>query len=124
MRLWLQNTRDRMNKNKRYASGAEGVISKSLSELSMSGTAVAVDGPRFMTNMRSEKQDRIQYLSVDDIDRRRYWRSGEERDDIWRKLSRPKLSILVASKLPESILLDRQNFYDYFLYFLFAVMIL
>lgn len=124
MRLWLQNTRDRMNKNKRYASGAEGVISKSLSELSMSGTAVAVDGPRFMTNMRSEKQDRIQYLSVDDIDRRRYWRSGEERDDIWRKLSRPKLSILVASKLPESILLDRQNFYDYFLYFLFPAMIL
>lgn len=98
MRLWVQTARQTLAKNKKYKSGNEGIISKSLSDLSMSGSAVSVDGPRFMTNMRSEKQDGIQYLSVDDLDRRRYWKTGEERDDYWRRLSRPKLSLLVAAK--------------------------
>ena len=42
---------------KRFAAGSQGIISKNLSELPMSSSAVAVDGPRYMTNMRSEKSD-------------------------------------------------------------------
>ena len=96
MRLWLQEARKRLAQKRR--SGDEGVISNSLSALSMSGSAVAVDGPRYMTNMKSDKVDEILYLSVDELERRKYWRSGEEREDIWKRISRPKLSILFPGK--------------------------
>ena len=99
MRLWLQTARKNIAKKKKY-KGNEGLISKSLSDLTMSGTAVAVDGPRFMNNMRSEKHDGIQYLSVDDLGRKKYWRSGEEREELrktWKK-QRTKLSVLFYSK--------------------------
>ena len=33
----------------------------------MSGSAVAIDGPRYMNNMRSDEKDRMMYLSVDEL---------------------------------------------------------
>ena len=33
----------------------------------MSGSAVAIDGPRDMNNMRSDAKDRMMYLSVDEL---------------------------------------------------------
>ncbi|CAG5096150.1 Oidioi.mRNA.OKI2018_I69.XSR.g14492.t1.cds [Oikopleura dioica] len=78
MRLWLQRSRERVYVNKRFASNT--IISKSLSQLQMSGSAVAIDGPRYMNNMRSDAKDRMMYLSVDELQRKRYWKTGNEKE--------------------------------------------
>ena len=47
--------------------------------------------------MRSHRSDDIKYLAVDEMNRRRYWRTGDTREDIWRRISRPKLSLFVLA---------------------------
>ena len=47
--------------------------------------------------MRSHRSDDIKYLAVDELNRRRYWRTGDTREDIWRRISRPKLSLFVLA---------------------------
>ena len=43
MRQWLHRAKRRLQERQRYKKGVAGVISKSLSELSMSGIAVGTD---------------------------------------------------------------------------------
>ena len=43
MRQWLHRAKRRLQERQRYNKGPAGVISKSLSELTMSGTAVGMD---------------------------------------------------------------------------------
>ena len=95
MRLWLQIARQNIANNEKFISGYRGIIKKRISDLSMSGTAVAVDGPRFMNNMRSDQLDEIKYLSTEELNRRRYWRTGEDRD-VWDKVPLKKLSSISA----------------------------
>ena len=57
----------------------------------------AIDGPSGISKMRSHRSDDIKYLAVDDMNRRRYWRTGDTREDIWRRISRPKLSLFVLA---------------------------
>lgn len=45
MRQWLHRAKRRLQERQRYNKGPAGVISKSLSELSMSGIAVGMDTP-------------------------------------------------------------------------------
>ena len=42
MRLWLQGARIALNRNKKFENRSDSVLSKSLSELTMAGTAVAL----------------------------------------------------------------------------------
>ena len=55
MRQWLHRSRKRLQERQRYSKGTAGVISKSLSELSMSGTAV---GEVFLKILQSTIQTR------------------------------------------------------------------
>ena len=48
--------------------------------------------------MASDARDTIKYLSVDDMNRRRYWLTGEPREDVWQRISRPKLSLMALTK--------------------------
>ena len=57
----------------------------------------AIDGPSGISKMRSHRSDDIKYLAVDEMNRRRYWRTGDTREDIWRRISRPKLSLFVLA---------------------------
>ena len=57
----------------------------------------AIDGPRGVSKMVSEARDNIKYLSVDDMHRRRYWLTGEPREDVWQRISRPKLSLMAGA---------------------------
>ena len=57
----------------------------------------AIDGPSGISKMRSHRADDIKYLAVDEMNRRRYWRTGDTREDIWRRISRPKLSLFVLA---------------------------
>ena len=65
--------------------------------LSTSKKHKAIDGPSGISKMRSHRSDDIKYLAVDDMNRRRYWRTGDTREDIWRRISRPKLSLFVLA---------------------------
>ena len=51
--------------------------------------------------MVSDQRDNIRYLSVDDMNRRRYWLTGEPREDAWSRISRPKLGLMSLTKAPE-----------------------
>ena len=57
----------------------------------------AIDGPSGISKMRSHRSDDIKYLAVDEMNRRRYWRTGDTREDIWRRISWPKLSLFVLA---------------------------
>ena len=55
--------------------------------------------------MVSDLRDNINYLSVDDMHRRRYWLTGDQHEDIWRRISRPKLSLMALTKSGDSRIL-------------------
>ena len=42
----------------------------------ISNAVIAIDGPMGVSKMSSEFRDDIKYLSVDPLNRRRYWRTG------------------------------------------------
>ena len=67
--------------------------------------------------MVSEARDNIKYLSVDDMHRRRYWLTGEPREDVWQRISRPKLSLMAGALTKAGVwnFFIREWLHDYFL---------